>query len=113
MISFSDFQKLDLRVGEIKGVFDVDGYDKLYRLKVDLGQGEVRTLVAGIKSKYSKEELVDWQVVIVANLEPKEIAGVESQGMLLAAVEESSGSDKGQPVLLMPCERVQPGAKVR
>ena len=106
-ISFSDFKKLDLRIGEIKEVADINGYDKLYRLKVDLGEGDCRTLVAGVRQQFSKEDLIGYQVVIVTNLESKEIAGVESRGMLLAA------DDNNEPVLVVPCKKVQAGMKVR
>jgi len=83
-ISFADFQKLDLRVAEIKTAEDIEGADKLYKLVVDLGEEE-RTLVAGIKQFYSKEELPGKKIVVLANLEPKTLRGVESRGMLLAA----------------------------
>jgi len=106
-ISFSDFQKLDLRVGEIKVVEEIEGYDKLSLLTVDLGEGETCNLVAGIKQFYKLEEITGRQVIVVANLEPKKIAGVESQGMLLAADLD------GRPVLIMPCDKVPAGTKVR
>ncbi|MBU0687768.1 MAG: methionine--tRNA ligase [Candidatus Margulisbacteria bacterium] len=82
-ISFNDFKKLELKVGEIKTVEDIEGADKIYQLMVDIG--EERKLVAGIKPWYSKEELVGKKVAVVANLEPKTIRGVESHGMVLAA----------------------------
>lgn len=82
-ITFDDFKKLDLRVGEIKGVDDVEGADRIYKLKVDIG--EERQLIAGIKQFYSKEELIEKKVVVICNLEPKTIRGVESHGMLFAA----------------------------
>lgn len=82
-ISFNDFKKLNLRVGEIKSAEDIEGADKIYKLKVDIG--EERQLVAGIKQFYSKEELIGKKVVVIANLEPKTIRGVESHGMLFAA----------------------------
>ncbi|WP_297499958.1 methionine--tRNA ligase [Thermococcus sp.] len=105
-VSFDDFAKLDLRVGKVIEVEDHPNADKLYVVKVDLGD-EVRTLVAGLKKYYSKDELLNRYVVIVANLQPKKLRGVESQGMLLAA-------DDGKNVaLLMPDKEVKLGARIR
>lgn len=85
-ISFDHFKTMDLRVGEIKTVEDIEGADRIYKISVDIG--EERTIIAGIKAFYSKEELIGKKVVVLANLEPKTIRGNESQGMLLAAVKE-------------------------
>ncbi|MFC1496164.1 methionine--tRNA ligase subunit beta [Candidatus Margulisiibacteriota bacterium] len=85
-VTFDDFKKIDLRVGEIKEAEDIAGADRIYKLKVDIG--EERQLVAGIKQFYSKEDLIGKKVVVIANLEPKTIRGVESHGMLLAASTE-------------------------
>ena len=90
-ISFEEFKKLDLRVAEIKSVEDVPGADRLYRLSVDLG-GETRELIAGIKLHYEKDALVGKKIVVLANLEPRTIRGVESRGMLLAASTEDKAS---------------------
>lgn len=83
-ISFADFQKMDMRVGEIKSAEDVPGADKLYKLIVDIGREE-RILVAGIKQHYGKEELPGRKVLVLTNLEPKTIKGVISHGMILCA----------------------------
>jgi len=83
MISFKDFQKLELRVGEIVGAEPVPDADKLLKLSVDIGE-EQRTMVAGIALSYKPEELVGKRVVVVANLEPATIRGVRSEGMILA-----------------------------
>jgi len=104
-ISFSDFQKLDIRIAKIEHAERVEGSDKLIKLLVDLGE-EKRQIIAGISKKYAPDFLVGQQIVIIVNLEPRQLMGLESQGMLLAA----SGDDG--PVLLMPCEGVNPGAKV-
>jgi methionyl-tRNA synthetase len=104
-ISFKEFQKLDLRVGTIKSAEPVKGSKKLAKLVVDIG--EDRTLVAGIVGHYDPEALVGKQVVVVANLEPATLMGVESKGMVLAA-EDPSGVH-----LLMPDAQTVPGSQVR
>ncbi len=106
MISFDDFQKMELVIGEITEVNDHPNADKLYVLKVTLGNEE-RELVAGIKSYYSKEELKGRQIVVIKNLQPAIIRGVKSEGMLLAA-QDSQGVS-----LLIPDRRVENGAKIR
>ena len=105
LISFNEFQKLDLRVGTIRNAESIPKSKKLVKLTVDIG--EDRTVVAGIARHYSPEELVGKQVVIVANLEPAKLMGVESQGMILAAEDET-----GIYVLTVDKE-VKPGSKVR
>ncbi|MCX5714567.1 MAG: methionine--tRNA ligase subunit beta [Candidatus Omnitrophica bacterium] len=84
MITIEDFKKLELRIGEIKEVNDHPNADRLYVIIVDLGE-KTKQVVAGIKGSYQKEELIGKQVVVVDNLEPAMLRGVESQGMLLAA----------------------------
>ena len=88
MVTVEDFKKLELKVGQIKEVKDHPNADKLYIVTVDLGD-KTKQLVAGIKSSYPKEELVGKQVVVIDNLEPAVLRGVESQGMLLAAQDEA------------------------
>jgi len=88
MVTFEDFKKLEIKVGKILEVKDHPNADKLYVLKVNTG--EERTIVAGIKNSYSKEELVGKKIIVLCNLEEKELRGVTSQGMLLA----SSDKDK-------------------
>ncbi len=105
-VSFSDFKKLDLRVGEIVEAERIEGSRKLVKLIVDLGN-ERRQLVAGIAEYYVPESLVGKQIVVVTNLQPRKFMGVESQGMLLAAV-----VGEGRPVLLTPEEKVPPGTPV-
>ena len=106
MINFEDFQKIDLRIGRVIEVEDVENSKKLLKLKVDLG-GEKRQIVAGIKGFYKPKELIGKEIVIVYNLEPKVLAGIESQGMLLAAEED------GNPVILIPEKEVPPGTEVK
>lgn len=84
VISYDDFCKLDLRVATIVEVAEHPNADKLLVLQLDLG-GQRRQLVAGIKASYAPEALLGRQIVIVANLEPRKLRGIESNGMLLAA----------------------------
>jgi methionyl-tRNA synthetase len=104
-VSLKDFQKLDLRVGRIKSVEPVPGSKKLLKMQVDLG--EERTIVAGLAGLYAEADLVGKQVVVIANLEPASLMGVESNGMVLAA------EDKGGVHLLAPDAPTKPGSKVR
>jgi len=105
-ISFEDFSSLDIRIGEIKEVGPIKSSKKLLKLLVDIG-GETRQVVAGIAEGYSAEELLGTQVVVLANLKPTKLFGVESQAMLLAA------DAAGKAVLLRPRESVETGTKVR
>jgi len=107
-ITIEDFAKVELRVGEIKSAERIQGADKLLKLLVDIGD-EVRQVLAGIALAYAPEELIGRKVVIVANLAPRKMRGLESNGMLLAA---SVGAD-GKPVLCTFAEEIQPGAKVK
>ena len=105
-IKFEDWEKLDLRSGRILEVKDHPNADKLYILKVDIG--EERQIVAGIKKSYSKEELIGKQIIVISNLEPVILRGVESQGMLLAV-----GEDENSRVLLTLDKEFISGEKVR
>ncbi len=107
-IGIEDFAKVELRVGVIKSAERIQGADKLLKLLVDIGD-EVRQVLAGIALAYAPEDLVGRKVVIVANLAPRKMRGLESNGMLLAA---SVGPD-GKPVLCTFAEDVVPGAKVK
>lgn len=84
-IEFADFAKLKLRVGKVLSVDDHPQADKLFVLKVDIGEGEPRQIVAGLKSTFTADQLLGRTVVVVANLKPVELRGVLSQGMVLAA----------------------------
>ena len=101
MATIEDFRKIELKVGVIKEVNDHPNADKLYVVIVDLGD-KTKQLVAGIKPSYQKEELVGKQVVVVDNLDPAILRGVESQGMILAASDESGIViiNPGRPVKL-------------
>jgi len=105
-IPFEDFSSLDIRIGEIKEAGPIKGSKKLLKLQVDIG-GESRQVVAGIAEAYSPEDLVGSQVVVLANLKPARLFGIESQAMLLAA------DRAGKAVLLQPRQLVEIGTKVR
>ncbi len=83
-VSFDEFSKIDLRVAEVKEAEKVKGADKLLKLKIDIGNEE-RQIVAGIAEQYSPEEMIGKRIVVVVNLKPAKIRGIESRGMLLAA----------------------------
>ncbi len=105
VISFNEFRRVDLRVGVIRDAERIEGYDKLLKLKVDIGIEE-RTLVAGIAQYYSPEDLIGKRIIIVVNLQPKRIAGITSQGMLLAVMGKEGLS------LLTTDKEVEPGLRV-
>jgi methionine--tRNA ligase beta chain len=104
MISFEEFKKIDLRVAKIIKAEAVKDSKKLLKLQVDLGE-EKRQIIAGIQESYSPEELLNREIIIVANLEPRTIFNFESQGMLLAA-------ENGKLALLQPDKEVLPGTKI-
>src|SRR5438128_6443398 len=104
-ISIDDFAKIELRVGQVKVAEKVEGADKLLRLEVDLGT-EVRQVVAGIAEAYAPETLIGRKVVIVANLAPRKLRGLESNGMIVAASAEG-----GKPVLCSFLEDVPVGTR--
>ncbi|MCS6926774.1 MAG: methionine--tRNA ligase subunit beta [Candidatus Binatia bacterium] len=106
MITIEDFAKLDLRVATIKAAEPHPKADRLLVLQIDLGTEE-RQLVAGIRAHYTPEELIGKQIVVVANLQPAVLRGVESQGMLLAA------TDGERVVVLSPDKPVAAGSQVR
>jgi len=106
-ITIDDFMKVQLRVSEILAAEPVPNATKLLRLTVQAGEDDTRTILAGIAEFYKPEELVGRQVVIVANLQPRKMRGIESQGMLLAADVE------GRAILLQPDSAVPVGSRVR
>jgi len=110
-IQFNDWQKLDLRVGEILEIEDIEGADKLYKLTINLGT-EKRILVAGIKEFYSKDELKNKKCIVFTNLEPKTLRGIQSQGMILAAVSYDNEGNEEKVKLLQPDSEIEIGSKV-
>jgi methionyl-tRNA synthetase len=109
IIEFNEWQKIDLRVAEIKEVEDISGADKLYKLTVNVGSelGE-RIICAGIKEYYSKDELKNKKIVVFANLKPRLMKGIESQGMLLAAVSD----DHSKVILISPEKDIENGCRI-
>lgn len=89
MVEFSDFKKLDMRIGEIKEVENHPQADRLYLLKVDVGE-KIIPLVAGLRQHYEAEELKGKKIVVITNLQPRQIRGITSEGMLLAASQEGA-----------------------
>ncbi|KKR80520.1 MAG: Methionine-tRNA ligase [Candidatus Daviesbacteria bacterium GW2011_GWA1_41_61] len=106
MINFDDFIKVELRVGTVLEAEEVEGSEKLIKLKVDLGEENPRQILAGIKQWYKLQALVGKQFVFVTNLEPRTMMGFQSQGMILAA-------DSSKPVLIKPISKVTSGTKLR
>lgn len=105
MITYDDFAKVELKIATVLTAEPIEKSEKLLKLTVDLGS-EQRQILAGIAKSYAPQDLVGKQVVIVANLEPKTMMGLESQGMILAAADEL-------PVVLSPERVVDAGASVR
>jgi len=108
-VKFSDWSKLDLRVGKIVKVEDIENADKLYKLEVDLGEGNIINLVAGLKKYYGKKDLKGKRCIVFVNLEPKIMKGIKSEGMILAAVNE----DEDVVRLIQPDEDIKLGSKIR
>ena len=106
MATIEDFGKLEFKVGTVLEASDIEGSERLLKLIVDLGEEEPRQILSGIKEWYAPEDLVDKQFVFIANLEPRTMMGLESQGMILAA-------DGEKPVPLIPQEHVPSGSKIR
>lgn len=109
IIPFKDWKKLDIRAGRILNIEDIPNADKLYKLEVDVGEEKPRTLVAGIKKHYTKEELKGKPCVVICNLEPRIMKGIKSEGMILAAVSE----DESEIAMLMPDKEVESGRRIR
>ncbi len=106
-LSYDDFAKLELRVGQVITAEKVDGSDKLVKLTVDIGEEASRTLVAGIGKVYTVDQLTGRKIIVLCNLEPKTLKGIESQGMLLAA-----GEDADDLALLAPSHDMPIGTRI-
>jgi methionyl-tRNA synthetase len=105
-ITIDEFRKVSLRIGKVVAAERVPKSTKLLKLQVDIGT-EQRQIVAGIAMKYAPEDMIGKRVVIVANMKPAKLMGVESQGMVLAAGEEEVSA------LLTTMEDVPPGSKIK
>ena len=104
-VNFEDWQNLDFRVAEILEVNDHPNADKLYIIIVKIDK-EKRTIVAGIKDSYSKEDLIGKKIIVFTNIKPTTIRGIKSNGMLLAT------SNKDEIVLLIPDKEIDSGSKI-
>jgi methionyl-tRNA synthetase len=107
-ITIDEFAKVDMRVGEVKSAERVPGAQKLLKLMVDIGSG-VRQVVAGIAEYYQPEQLSGTKIILVANLQPRKLRGVESDGMLLAA----TVGEEGRPVLVTVREDAPNGSRLK
>lgn len=105
MINFDDFKKIEMKIAKVIAAERVEGSEKLLKLQVDLG-AEERQIIAGIGKAYAPEDLLGKEIAIIANLEPRQLMGLESQGMVLCASGESG------PVLLCSEKEVPPGAGI-
>lgn len=106
IISYDEFSRLDIRIGEIKSAEKIEGSDTLLKLRVDIGS-EVRTIVSGIGHLYKPEEIVGKKTPVLVNLKPKKLKGIMSEGMLLM-----TGSDDLGWFFLVPEKDVPPGTKI-
>ena len=108
-VDYQDFSKLDIRVGLVKSCEKVPKSKNLYKLIVDCGKNKLRQIITGIVHYYTPEELINEKIVVLTNLKPRKIMGIESQGMLLAA------DLNNEPFLLKIDERksIPPGTKIK
>ncbi|MFC2175056.1 methionine--tRNA ligase [archaeon] len=104
-VKYEDFKKMDIRIAEVKAVERLEKSDKLYKIRLDVGELGERTVLAGLVPFYKEDELLGKKVTFLANLEPKELFGVKSEGMILAAGEDDAA-------LLLPGKEVKPGTKI-
>ena len=108
-ITIDDFLKVELRVGEIKVAERVPKADKLLRFEVDLGEAQPRQILAGLAEYYEPEKLIGRKVVVVANLKPRKMRGLESQGMICAA----SLNEEDTPAIATFLEDVKIGSRLK
>lgn len=108
-IEYQEFSRLDIRVGLVKRCTTVPKSKNLYKLMVDCGENKLRQIISGIAQYYSPDDLINAKIIVVTNLKPRKIMGIESQGMLLAA------DLNNEPFLLKIDERkpVPPGCKIK
>lgn len=106
MITIDDLQKVEIKIGKILEVEEVEGSDKLYKLRVDFGEENSRQVLSGIKKFFEKDFLLNKQFTFITNLEPRKMMGLESQAMILATGDESLA-------LLAPTSEVKNGSQMR
>ncbi len=111
-MTLEDFQKVELKIGRIVAAERIDGSEKLLRLEVDLGgpdpeHPETRQVLSGIAKAYAPEDLLNKEAVLVTNLEPREMMGLQSQGMILCARDAD-----GKPVILTAAKEIPPGTAI-
>jgi methionyl-tRNA synthetase len=109
VIEIGDFSKVDLRVGQVLAAERVPKSDKLLKFTIDLGEEKPRQILAGIAEHYDPERMIGRKLVVVANLKPRKLRGLESQGMILAA----SVGEEGRPVVATFAEEVPNGARLK
>lgn len=107
-ITIDDFKKVEIRIGTIEGVEEIESSEKLYKFSINLDEEQPRQVLGGFKLAYQKEELVGKQVLVVANLEPRQMMGLESNGMILAA-----SNPEGKPVIISPIKEVINGTTIK
>jgi len=105
LIDIEEFKKIDMRVGLVKSAERVRGTERLIKLIIDLGELGERQIVTGLGKWYSPEYFIGKYIIVVVNLKPKKIMGIESQGMLLA-------TDTDPPIIVTIASEVKPGAKL-
>ena len=106
-IEYDDFAKLDIRIGKIVNAETIEGADKLLKITLDIA-GEERTVAGGIAQHYAPEDIIGRLVPVLVNLKPRTLRGVESNGMILMAI---NGEDR--PVLMSPIEEMDSGSLIR
>jgi methionine--tRNA ligase beta chain len=106
MITIEDLQKVEIKIGKIISVEEVEGSEKLYKLAVDFGEENTRQVLSGIKKFFEKDFLIGKQFAFITNLEPRKIMGLESQAMILATGDESLA-------LLSPTTEAKNGSQMR
>lgn len=109
VITYDDFAKIELRVGTVVEAVAMEKSKKLLKLQVDLGNGQRRQVLAGIKEHYTPEQMLNRQVIVVANLAPRAMMGEMSHGMVLAATDAVTG----KVIVMGPSEPVAPGSGVK
>src|SRR3989344_562679 len=110
-ISIDDFSKLDIRMGKIITAEAIAGTDKLLKLQIDLGSGDVRTICSGIAKFYKPEDLPGKLVPVLTNIKPRTLKGIESRGMVLFAIDETDG--KHEPIILFPIKDLPLGSPIQ